>query len=188
MTISRKILHMFPTRHPTKQGAECELFCPLYFYFPLISLAGDVTYWATLLWCKGCLFFGNSPFISLPFLFSLVCCSNLKFSGWLLSFSRETCIFLIRSGGVIQNSWAPCLMSCLAWASPQPREFTFLKFKRPLILILLHVELSVPLWHLRSGWVFPTRTICSHVASGGRNNMIFPFQNQSKTVSQIHFS
>lgn len=47
--------------------------CPLSLYFPLLSVAGDVNYWATLLWCKGCLFFGNDLFISLPFLFSFSC-------------------------------------------------------------------------------------------------------------------
>lgn len=41
--------------------------------YSLTYLAGYVNYWAILLWYKTCLFFGNNPFISLPFLFSLSC-------------------------------------------------------------------------------------------------------------------
>lgn len=150
MTISRKILHMFPNRHPAKQGAECELFSPLSLYVPLPSLSRDVHYWDTLLLCKGCLLFGNNSFISLPFIFSLSCMllqpkilrlTSHVFKRLAYSWSGQVVWYRAPKGLV------PFLVSCLAWVSPQTREFSVLSFKTPWILVLLHVELSVPLWH-----------------------------------------
>lgn len=150
MTISRKILHTFPTRHPAMQGAECELFCSLSLYSPY-------SHWLEM-WTTRPLYFDAkvvSFLVTIPLFpfpsssLFLVCCSNLKFWGWLLSFSRDFHIpDQVWWCDTEQSGKLSCELPCLGKPpASSENEFSFLNFKRPLIFGLLHVELSVPLWH-----------------------------------------
>lgn len=94
--------------------------------------------------------FDNNLFTSLPFIFSLSCMllqpKILRLTSHIfkrLAYSWSGQVVWYRA----PKGLAPFLVSCLAWVSPQTREFSVLNFKTPLILVLLHVELSVSLWY-----------------------------------------